>query len=388
MEIENASTLNPVKKIFISTGEQSGDLHTSALIKELKRDVGTEQIRFYGLGGDMMSAEGLELLYHIKELSTIGFIDVIKKYGFFRKVLKECLKKVKEIEPDVVILVDYPGFNLRFAEELRKFYDKKIIYYISPQLWAWHTKRVYTIKKCVDEVMTVFPFEPEFYERFGVNAVYVGHPLVSRIRGFLLENTRKKKIYGDTKIITILPGSRKDEITHHLPVLLETAAQLSKEFDLEVNVSKADGIDNGAFEKFSHDLKPYNLSSENVYKMILNSDLVLTKAGTSTIECSLIGTPFLIFYRTFALNYFLLKPVVKVNNLGMVNILAGENIIKEFIQHDFTVDNLLLESRKILTDEHYRTELELKLRRIWDILGSSDAAYSAVKLIKPYLNII
>jgi len=352
MEIENPSTHNTIKKIFISTGEQSGDLHTSALIKEFKKDLGTEQIRFYGLGGDMMSAEGVELLYHIRELSTIGFIDVIKKYGYFRKVLKECLKKVKEIVPDVVILVDYPGFNLRFAEELREFYDKKIIYYISPQLWAWHTKRVYTIKKCVDEVLTVFPFETVFYEKFGVNAVYVGHPLVSRIRRFLLENTRKKKIYGDTKIITILPGSRKDEITHHLPVLLETVQQLSKEFDLEVNVSKADGIDNSAFERFRQDLKPYNLTSENVYKMILNSDLVLTKAGTSTIECSLIGTPFLIFYRTFLLNYFLLKPVVKVNNLGMVNILAGENIIKEFIQHDFTVDNLLFESRKILTDEH------------------------------------
>jgi lipid-A-disaccharide synthase len=228
----------------------------------------------------------------------------------------------------------------------------------------------------------------EFYKKYGIDAVYTGHPLVSRIKKFLSENTKKKKIYGETKVISILPGSRKDEIIHHLPILLETAVQLGKEFDIEVNISKAEGIDESVFKKFGKELNQFNLTGENVYEMILNSDLVMTKAGTATMECALIGTPFLIFYKTFLLNYYLLKPVVKVNNLGMVNILAKENFISEFIQHDFTVNNLLTESRKILTDERYRSGIEQKLKEIWNILGDSDAASSAVQQIKPYLNVI
>jgi lipid-A-disaccharide synthase len=388
MASENISArTSSVKKIFLSAGEQSGDLHTSALIHELKEQCNEYKLEFYGLGGDRMSSEGVKLLYHIRELSTIGFLDVIKKYRFFKKVLKECVKFVREVDPDIIILTDYPGFNLAFAEKLRTFYTKKIIYYISPQIWAWHQKRVLTIKKCIDKVLVVFPFELDFYKKYGIDAVYTGHPLVSRIKKFLSENQRKKKVYGEPKVVSILPGSRKDEILHHLPILLETAVQLGKEFEIEVNISKAEGIDESIFHKFRNTLDQFNLTGENVYRMILNSDLVMSKAGTATMECALIGTPFLIFYKTFLLNYYLLKPIVKVSNLGMVNILAKENFIREFIQHDFTVNNLLAESRKILTDEQYRSIMEEKLKSIWNILGDSDAASSAVQQIKPYLDV-
>ncbi|MGH2575942.1 MAG: lipid-A-disaccharide synthase [Ignavibacteria bacterium] len=373
------------KNIFISAGELSGDLHAADLVKQIKHQSGGVKINFIGLGGDMMKAEGMNLLYHIKSLSTIGYLDVIKKYSFFKKVLKDCINSVKKINPDIIILIDYPGFNLRFAEELRKFYDKKIVYYISPQVWAWHKNRVHKIKKYIDRMLVVFPFEKDFYESYGVSVTYVGHPLVKSIKKFLAENPRVKKAYGSDKEIAILPGSRRDEIKNHLPVLLQTARQLQKEFDIKINISKAKSLDESAFNGFETELKNFNLTDENVYRLILNSDLVLTKAGTSTVECALIGNPFIIFYKTFSLNYYLLKPIVKVNNLGMVNILAKENVIREFIQKDFKAENLLNESQKILTDDNYSEKLTNQLKSVWNILGDEDASANAAKIILLYL---
>lgn len=371
--------------IFISAGEQSGDLHASELVKELKKLFPEGKTKFTGLGGNLMKNEGVNLMYHINELSVIGYIDVLKKYFHFRKVLHQCLKFVKSNNTSAVILIDYPGFNLLFAEKLKDFYKGKIIYYISPQLWAWHEKRVLKIKKYVDKMLVVFPFEVEFYRRYGIDSVYTGHPLVRRIKTFLKENPKDKKIFGERKTLTILPGSRNAEIKHHLPVLLKTASQLSKEFDLTVNISKTESAGKDVFQKYSYELKDFNLTSENVYKLVQNSDLVFTKSGTSTIECALIGTPFLIFYKTFLLNYYLLKPLVKLDRLGMVNILSEEMIVKEYIQEDFSEANLLLESRRILTDEHYKEQIKEKLKKIWEILGYEDASFNAAKLIYSYI---
>lgn len=371
------------KNIFISAGEQSGDLHASSLINEIKKL--RSRIDFSGLGGDMMKQENVKLLYHINELSTIGFVDVLKKYRFFKKALKTSTEFIKNNNTDIVVLVDYPGFNLRLAEELRKFYQKKIIYYISPQLWAWHEKRVLKIKKHIDKMLVVFPFETDFYKTFGVDATFVGHPLVKRIRQFLDENPKEKRVYGEQKILTILPGSRKDEIKNHLPVLIKTAAQLAKEFNIKVNISKASSAGKEAFSRYEDELKPFNLSTENVYKLLRDADVVLAKAGTSTLECGLIGTPYAIFYRTFPFNYYLLKPVVKIDRLGIVNILSEEMAVKEFLQNDFTPANLLLEARRILTDEHYQEQMKEKLKNVWKILGTEDASANAAKIIVSFL---
>lgn len=369
------------KKIFISAGEQSGELHAYSLIKEIKSLSKDSDISFAGLGGDLMHSSGTELLYHTSKLSTIGFVDVIKKYSFFKKVLRDCIHYIKKNDPDIVVLIDYPGFNLRFAEELRKFYNKKIIYYISPQLWAWHKKRVYKIKKYIDRILVVFPFEVDFYKKYGVNVTFVGHPLVTRIKEFLDSNPKVKKIFGSEKVITFLPGSRKAEINNHMPVLIETAEKLSKEFDSKVFFSIAPGMELTVFEKFKPQLKKFILTDENIYKLVLNSDLVITKSGTSTVECALIGTPFMIFYKTFPVNYYLLKPAIKIDRLGMINILSKEMVVKEFIQKDFNTANLLLEAHRILTDENYRKMITDKLNKTWDVLGYENASANAAKII-------
>lgn len=379
-EIKNAE-LNKVLNIFISAGEESGELHGAELLEEIKKQSAGSKVEIWGLGGSKMEEAGANILFFTNELSTIGFIDVVKKLNFFRKVLRDSLAKVREIKPDCVILIDYPGFNLKFAQKLREFYKGNIFYYISPQLWAWNEKRVYKIKKFINKVLVVFLFEKAFYEKFNVDAVYVGHPLTKRIKNFLDNNEKRKEVYGEEKTISILPGSRKDEINNHLPILLQTAKQLSKEFDLKVNISKSKGVSDNVFRKFESDLKSFNLTDENSYKLIQNSDLVLTKAGTSTVECALLGTPFIIFYKTSPVNYHLFKPFVKVDKLGMVNILAKENIVREFIQNDFNEQNLLNESRKILTEIDYRNKMTDNLKNIWNILGKDDASVNAAKII-------
>lgn len=366
--------------IFISAGEASGDLHASSLMKELKlQSPGTELI-FNGPGGDLMKAEGLNVLYHVKDLATVGFAEVIKKYSFFRNALKNSAGYIKKSKPDAVILIDYPGFNLRLAEEIRPYYNKKIIYYISPQLWAWHEKRVRKVKKNIDLMMVVFPFEVDFYKKFDVKAEFTGHPLIDRIKEFK-ENNAKIPHSGNKKIITILPGSRKDEVKQHLPVIIEALKIIGKNADIQVNISSAPGM-NKHISAFKSELSGYNVTEENPYRLILNSDLVMTKAGTSTMECTLIGTPYLIFYKTFPLNYYLLKPVVKVDKLGIANLLLKKEAVKEFIQNDFTPQNLADEALKILNDKSYRQKISEDLKQVWEILGSGNASRNAAKLVK------
>lgn len=366
--------------VFISAGEASGDMHASLLMAELKQQSPGTKISFSGLGGDLMKAEGLNPFYHIKDLTTIGFKDVIKKYSFFKKALKDTANIITENKPDTVILVDYPGFNLRLAEAIRPFYKNKIIYYISPQLWAWHEKRVHKVKKYVDLMMVVFPFEVDFYKKYGIKAEFTGHPLVGRIQEYLNNNPLTKAESG-RKVITVLPGSRKDEVRNHLPVILESLNLISEKTEIDVYISCAQGNEK-IFENYKIETEKYTISKENPYGLIRKSDLVLTKAGTSSMECTLLGVPYLLFYKTFPLNYYLLKPVVKVNRLGIANLLLGKDAVKEFIQNDFTPGNIAGESLKILNDEGYRKQIVNDLKEIWNILGSKDASKNAAMQVK------
>jgi len=365
--------------VFISAGEHSGDNHASGLMQQLKVQMPDANVKFYGLGGDMMTAVGMDPIYHVRDLATVGFTDVIKKYGFFKNAIKDSAEFIKQKNPDVVILVDYPGFNIRLAESIRKFYTKKIIYYISPQLWAWHESRVNKIRKYVDLMLVVFPFEVDFYGKHGVKAEFVGHPLVKKIKEFR-ESNPKITGTGEVKRITLLPGSRKDEIKTHMPVLIEAMKILKESINAEVFISIAPGMESH-FDEFKESISGFTLSEESSYRLISESDLVLTKAGTSTMECTLLQVPYLIFYRTYPLNYFILKPIVKVDKLGIANILLEKNAVKEFIQNDFTAGNLAAESLKILTDDAYRTRMLGDLRKIWDTLGSKDASSNAASLI-------
>lgn len=377
--------MNSTKSIFIVAGEKSGDSHAAALIHEIKRFRNEFNFMINGLGGDSMKNEGIRLLYHINELTTSGITGVIKKYKYYKGILKECVEYAKDNKPDIIILTDFPGFNLKFAEEARKFYNEKIIYYISPQVWAWHKSRVHKIKKYIDKMLVVFPFEKEFYMKYGIDAEYVGHPLTKKIKSFLSNYKLKDEAKNRKKTITILPGSRNEEIENHIPALIVLAEKLKNEFHAEVYFHIADSIDKKILEKYKTKLNKFSLSNTDLYELILNSDLVLTKAGTSTVECALIGTPFIIFYKTNPVNFHLIKPFISIKNMGMVNILAGKTIIQEFIQNDFTINKLMQESRKILYDTQYREQMKTNMKKIWNILGDEDASLNAAKIILSYL---
>ncbi|HMQ78628.1 MAG TPA: lipid-A-disaccharide synthase [Ignavibacteria bacterium] len=378
MKEENSS--RDKRSVFISAGESSGDMHASSLMKELRIQSPGSDILFSGLGGDRMITEGFNAIYHTKDLATVGFAGVIRKYSFFKRALKESAEFIRQNLPDTVILVDYPGFNLRLAEEIRKFYSGKIIYYISPQLWAWHEKRVFKVKKYIDLMLVVFPFEVDFYAKYGVKAEFTGHPLISRIREFIKHNPKIER-RSSKKVVTVLPGSRKDEVKHHLPVLLDAIKAIRSKIDIEVNISIAPGMKKH-FDDFTEQLTGYNLTEDKTYDLILNSDAVMTKAGTSTMECTLLGTPYLIFYRTFPLNYYLLKPIVKVDKLGIANLLLGKEAVREFVQNDFTASNIASEMLKLLEDDSYSQRMKTELKKVWDILGSKEASVNAAEMIK------
>jgi lipid-A-disaccharide synthase len=229
-------------------------------------------------------------------------------------------------------------------------------------------------------MLVVFPFEVDFYKKFGVDAEYVGHPLVKKI-GEFLRNTQKNISHDSVKKITILPGSRNDEVKHHLPVLLDVIDMLRKDFKIDIYISRAQAIRDDIFDNLMQNVNDFKIIKTDLYTHILKSDLAMTKAGTSTMECSLIGTPFLIFYKTYPVNYYLLKPLVKIKNIGIVNILAGENIIREFIQKDFTNELIYTEAKRILTDKNYTQEIRSKLKYLWELLGSGDASLNAANRI-------
>lgn len=374
-----------IKNIFIVSGEASGDMHASSLIKELKKL--NANIAFEGIGGPESEKAGTELLYGIKDVNFIGFSSVILNIKKIKSILRECEEKIRSVMPDAVILVDYPGFNLKLISNIRKFYDGKIIYYISPQLWAWHKSRVKIIKKYVDLMIVVFPFEVDFYDREGVKAEFVGHPLVKKIDDFLKRN---RKTDSDKIRISILPGSRKDEIDRMLPVLLETGNKFLEEFDCEINIlcspNFKESYYRGLLKDYSFNLIYDRNNSEMNYKTILNSDLVITKSGTSTIECALIGTPFCVVYKTGKINYSIGKRLIRIDNIAMVNILSGKKIVKEFLQEEVNPGNLFKEGKDILTRKEYRENMISDFRNLRRILTEKDASANAAKLISNLLD--
>ncbi|HMS34841.1 MAG TPA: lipid-A-disaccharide synthase [Ignavibacteria bacterium] len=371
--------------IFIVAGESSGDMHAASLIKEiktLKRD-----ISFSGIGGPRMLLEKVDLLYDISQVNFIGFSSVIRNIKKIKSILDNCILQVKKTDPLAVILVDYPGFNLKLITGIRKFYKGKIIYYISPQLWAWHKSRINIIKKYVDLMIVVFPFEVDFYDKEDIKAEYAGHPLVKRIDSFL---SGTKKSVSDKINISILPGSRKDEIDRMLPVLVKTADLFDKDFDCTVNFICSTNFDISYYKKFIKN-KKYNIvhdkeDSDLNYKTILNSDLVITKSGTSTMECALIGTPFCVVYKTGELNYSIGKRLVKVDHIAMVNILLGKRAVKEFLQNEMTPENIYEEGKKILTDKIYTAGMKKDFSLLRSILSDKDASANAAGIIVKFIN--
>ncbi len=373
-------------KIFILAGEASGDMHGASLMRALREQ--NPGIEIHGLGGNSMMAQGLKPLYHIEKMSFLGFLEVLKHLPFIRKVKSDVIEFIKKEKIETVVLIDYPGFNLSIARDLRPEV-KNLIYYISPQLWAWGKGRVNKIRRFIDLMIVVFPFEKTFYENHGVKAEFVGHPLVAKLasHNFLPrdEFLRNHKLDPAKPLLLVLPGSREHEVKELFPDLIRAAVKLAEKFGMQTVVGCAETIDAKIFSTLSSE-KNYSLISGFPDELKKYSHFGIIKSGTSTVESALLGLPMVVVYKTSRLTYMIGKMLIKIGNLAMVNILAGKNIVPEIIQDDVNEENLLRICSEILSDDKRREEMKKEFIRIKESLGEKSAPDNAARLILGRMN--
>jgi len=367
-------------KYYIIAGEASGDLHGSNLIKELKKKDTSANIRCWG--GDMMQQEGGELVKHYRELAFMGFTEVLMNLRTIFRNLKFCKQDILEFKPDVVILIDYPGFNLRIAKWTKQ-QGIKVIYYISPQVWAWKDGRVKMMRKCIDKMLVILPFEKDYFKnKWNWEVEYVGHPLVEVVESKKLKV--KSESLSSKEIIAVLPGSRKQEILKKLPIMLE----VSKSFpDYQFIIARAPSVD----DSFYNDLiKPYpNVSSvsNETYNLLLQAKAALVTSGTATLETALFDVPEVVCYKSSAISYQIGKRVIRVKYISLVNLIMDKPVVKELIQNDLTVENLNHELHELLTNEKRIEQVKRDYNNLKELLSKGgDASEKAADSITRFLS--
>jgi lipid-A-disaccharide synthase len=371
-------------KYYIISGEASGDLHGSNLIKELKKRDAAADIRCWG--GDKMQAAGATLVKHYKELAFMGFLEVIKNLGTILKNIKVCKEDILQYKPTALILIDYPGFNLRIAKWAKEN-GIPVIYYISPQVWAWKENRVKLIKKCVDKMLVILPFEKEFYKKWNYEVEYVGHPLVEVVDEFqesrIKDQESSAKDQESKNTIALLPGSRQQEILKKLPIMLEVAKHFPH---YEFVVAKAPGLDESFYAEL---LAPYkNVSSvvNKTYELLVQSKAALVTSGTATLETALFAVPEVICYKGSAFSYQIAKRLIKIKFIGLVNLIMDKEVVKELIQDELTVDNLKYELNLLLTDKAKQQQLKEDYAALKTLLSKGGhASANAAASIYSYL---
>lgn len=369
------------KHIIIIAGDPSGDLHCANLVKELKKL--NPDLKFSGLGGPKLKEAGVRIYYNIVSIAALGLFDVMKKYPAFRKIFKFLLKKIEKIKPACIIMVDFGGFNLRLAKKLQNKFP--IYYYISPQVWASRAGRVKTIKKYVTKMLVIFDFEKKFYKKYGIDAEFVGHPLVDLINPTLKKDEARKtfRLSDNNLTIALLPGSRRTEVKKILPVMLKTARIIKNELkNVQFLIVKSPHVEEIFYEDF---IKGYHINLEIVegknYDCLNVSDFALVASGTATLETALMEVPFVVIYRMGLLNYLLYRPQVKVPNIGMVNIVAGKKIVDEFVQFGARPKRIANRVIEILKSKQKTDSIKKKLESVKSHLGASGAASRAAKII-------
>jgi lipid-A-disaccharide synthase len=384
-------------KYYIIAGEASGDLHGSNLILELKKLDPATEVRCWG--GDKMKAAGATLVKHYRNLAFMGFSEVLKNLPTIFRNLEYCKKDLIQFAPDAIILIDYPGFNLRIAKWAKQ-QNFRVIYYISPQVWAWKESRVKLIKKCVDKMLVILPFEKEFYKKWNYTVEYVGHPLVQVIENFKQEvtvNDQRSRIKGQpnnnqpstfndqpsTKIIALLPGSRKQELKAKLPIMLKVTERFP---DFQFLVAKAPGIADDFYDHFLAPYKNVGTVSDQTYLLLLKAKAALVTSGTATLETALFNVPEIVCYKGNALSYLIAKRLVRIKYISLVNLIMNKEVIKELIQDELTVKNLELELEELLSNELRQNQIFNNYAELKKLLSlGGDASFNAAKSINNYI---
>jgi lipid-A-disaccharide synthase len=369
------------KIIMIIAGEASGDMHGARLVREMLKI--NPALDFYGIGGKKLREEGVELLADASDMAVVGLTEAVARLGSLLKIMTTMKKSLDERRPDLVILIDYPDFNLSIAKAASKR-GIKVLYYISPQVWAWRKGRIGKIKKTVNQMAVILPFEVETYRQKGVTVTYVGHPLLDIVEaGSSRQDLRKKFGLAEAGItIGILPGSRLAEINKLLPELLRAAEILKKEIpDVQFVLPLADTLTE---EDVRHIMSRFNVGVEIIsgqtYDVISCADLALVASGTATLEVALLKIPMIIVYKVSLLSYVVGRLIVDVKNIGLVNIVAGKTIVPELLQRDANGERIASEALAILKNGERKKEMIRDLDIIRAKLGDPGAAIRTAKL--------
>lgn len=375
-------------KYYIIAGEASGDLHGSNLIKELKKLDSTADIRCWG--GDMMESAGATLVKHYRDLAFMGFIEVVRNLPTIFQNMKFCKKDILSFKPDVVIFIDYPGFNIPIAEFAKKN-GYKTVYYISPQVWAWKEGRVRTLKKVIDKMLVILPFEKDFYKKWNYEVEYVGHPLVE-----VVEESRRCEVRGAKltvgqpstvnrqPTIALLPGSRKQEISIKLPIMLEVCKFFP---DCRFVVAQAPSLSDDFISQYTKPYPNVGIVKGKTYNLLMESDAAMVTSGTATLETALFGIPEVVCYKGSPISYAIAKRVIKVKYISLVNLIMDKPVVTELIQDQLTPDNLKKELESLLYDPKRRERLANDYKELWEILSkgghaSAKAAISIVNIVR------
>ena len=371
-------------KFFLIVGEASGDLHASNLMKALRAK--DPQATFVGLGGDMMRAEGCDIRVDYRDMAYMGFVAVLQNLNKIKHNFRIAKQALLEQKPDVLILIDYPSFNLKMAKFCKRHLPQtRVMYYIPPKIWAWKKWRVHSIAKYCDEILGIFPFEPAFYAQFGYKCHYVGNPTADSIRTFNTTLYHTPQHYttlpNTTPIIALLPGSRRSEISHCLPTMLEAAREVASG-SYQIIVVAAPGIDDSFYQPY---LKSEALT-RTPYATLAQARAAVVNSGTATLETALIGCPQTAVYYVAGSKYLekILRPIIfSIPHFTLVNIIPEQEIIQELIASKFTKENVAHELERLLNNERYRQTMLSNYTHLWSILGTQSAAETAAKHIIP-----
>jgi len=367
-------------RILLSCGETSGDLYAGELVRELRlRQPGIE---VFGLGGDRLAAQGAELLAHVKDLAVVGLLEVVSHLRSLRRVFDRVLSEVDRQLPDVAVLVDYPDFNLRLARHLRRR-GVRVVYYVSPQVWAWRRGRLDTIRKTVDHMLVIFPFEEALYREAGVPVTFVGHPLVDLVhppadkRGFVTG----LGLDPERPVVALLPGSRPKEIAHNLPPLAGAVEKLAGERpELQFLLALAPSLSFRAVAEAFRSL-PVHIVANQTQGVLASGTVSVVASGTATVEAALLGAPMVVVYRLAPLTYLLGRRLVKVPHFAMANLIAGERVVPEVIQRELTPERVAAEVRALLDAPARREAMQAGLAEVRRKLGEPGASGRAAAVV-------
>ena len=356
-------------KFFVIAGEASGDMHGANVVNAISAI--NSKAKFEGFGGDKLEQAGMKVLRSLDKLNFMGFIEVVKNLGTVRENFKICKRALEENKPDAIILIDYPGFNLRMAKWCKK-QGIRVFYYISPQVWAWKESRVKQMKQNIDRLMVILPFEKEFFAKHGMDVDFVGHPLIDEIeaRNRTFEVKREN-------VITLLPGSREQEIKHILPEMLNIQEQFP---DYHFIIGKAPGRTK-AFYQTRFNLGKAMVSEEGTYKLLSRSKAALVGSGTATLETALLKVPQVVCYKANSISVKIARALIKVPYISLVNLILDKPAVKELIQAELNSNSIVSELKALLDNEQVKEKMQNNYQELWNKLGGPGASESAAKLI-------